>query len=134
MNNSIRPLAGSVLLAVCGLATPTLHAQTPGITRTDLQRHDLSAPGRETVQVLVGFAPGAIASNHHHPGEEIVYVTEGALEYRLEGQAPVTLGAGDVLFIPHGVNHEVRNVGNGTAAELATYIVEKGRPLVVPAN
>ncbi|HEU0305591.1 MAG TPA: cupin domain-containing protein [Lysobacter sp.] len=134
MNSSIRFLACSVLLAGCVLATPILHAQTPEITRTDLQRHDLSAPGREAVQVLVGFAPGAIASNHHHPGEEIVYVTEGSLEYRLEGRAPVTLEAGDVLFIPYGVNHEVRNVGNGSAAELATYIVEKGRPLVVPAN
>lgn len=134
MNNSIRLLAGSALLAGCVLTTQVLHAQTPGITRTDLQRRDLSSSGREAVQVLVGFAPGAIAPNHRHHGEEIVYVTEGALEYRLEGRAPVTLGAGDVLFIPHGVTHEVRNVGNASAAELATYIVEKGQPLVVPAN
>lgn len=134
MNDSIRLLAGSHLLAGCGLATATLHAQTPGITRNDLQRHDLSVPGREAVQVLVGFASGAIAPNHHHPGEGIVYVTEGSPEYRLEGRAAVTLDAGDVLFIPHGVNHEVRNAGDGGAVELATYIVEKGQPLVVPAN
>jgi quercetin dioxygenase-like cupin family protein len=132
--NSIRLLAGSVLLAGGGLAPPPLHAQMAGISRTDLQRHDLSVPGREAVQVLVGFTTGAVAPNHHHPGEEIVYVTEGSLEYRLEGRPPVTLRAGDVLFIPHGVNHEVRNVGSGTAAELATYIVEKGQPLVVPAK
>lgn len=132
--NSIRLLAGSVLLAASGLATPIVHAQTPGITRTDLQRHDLSAPGREALQVLVGFAPGAIAPNHHHPGEEIVYVTEGTLEYRLEDRPPVTLRAGDVIFIPYGVNHEVINVGNGRAAELATYVVEKGKPLVMPAK
>lgn len=132
--NIIRFLAGSLLLAGCGLATPILQAQTAGITRTDLQRHDLSAPGREAVQVLVAFAPGTVAPNHHHPGEEIVYVTEGALEYRLDGRPPVTLRAGDVLFIPYGVNHEVRNVGSDSAAELATYIVEKGKPLLVPAK
>jgi len=130
--NTIRPLA--VALLACGLTIPALQAQTPDITRTPLQHHELSVPGREAVQVLVGFEPGAVAASHHHPGEEIVYVTEGSLEYRLEGRPPVTLAAGDVLFIPYGVNHEVRNVGNSQAAELATYIVEQGKPLVVPAK
>lgn len=132
--NIIRNLAITVLLAGSGLAAPTLHAQGAGITRHDLQQHSLSAPGREAVQVLVSFAPGATAANHHHPGEEIVFVTEGALEYRLEGRPPITVKAGEVLFIPYGVNHEVRNVGNGSAAELATYIVETGKALVVPAE
>ena len=132
--NTLRLLATTALLAGGALASPSLWAQAPGITRHDLQRHGLSAPGREVVQVLVRLAPGVVAANHHHPGEEIVYVTEGALEYRLEGRPPVTLHAGDVLFIPYGVNHEVRNVGDGSAAELATYIVETGKPLVVPAE
>jgi quercetin dioxygenase-like cupin family protein len=131
--NLLRPTAVAALLA-CGLTSSALHAQTADITRQDLQRHALSAPGREAVQVLVGFAPGAVAARHHHPGEEIVYVTQGVLEYRLAGRPPVTLAAGDVLFIPYGVDHEVANVGTGHAAELATYIVETGRPLVVPAK
>lgn len=131
--NTLRTFVRTVLLG-SGLAAPALHAQTPDITRHDLQQRALSAAGREVVQVLVRFAPGATAANHHHPGEEIVFVTEGTLEYRLEGLPPATLEAGKVLFIPHGVNHEVRNIGNGGAAELATYIVEIGRPLVVPAK
>jgi quercetin dioxygenase-like cupin family protein len=109
-------------------------AQAPGITRTDLQRHDLSVPGREVVQVRVAFAPGAVAPRHSHPGEEIIYELEGSLEYRLDGKPPVTLKAGEVLFIPAGTIHEVRNVGTGNAAELATYIVEKGKPLLVLAK
>ena len=48
---------------------------------------------------------------------------------RLEGKPPVTLKAGDVLFIPAGTIHAAKNVGSGNAAELATYIVEKGKPL-----
>ena len=107
-------------------------AQAPGITRTDLQRHDLSVPGREVIQVRVDIAPGVVAPRHSHPGEEIVYAIEGSLEYRLDGKPPVTLKAGEVLFIPAGAIHEVKNVGRGNAAELATYIVEKGKPLVVP--
>jgi quercetin dioxygenase-like cupin family protein len=109
-------------------------AQAPGITRTDLQRHDLSVPGREAVQVRVAFSPGVVAPRHSHPGEEIVYEVEGSLEYRLEGKPPVTLKAGEVLFIPAGTIHEVKNVGTGNAAELATYIVEKGKPLLVLAK
>jgi len=129
-----RTLATALLASVGALALPSLsHAQASGIHRTDLQREDLSVPGREVVQVLVAFDPGIVAGNHHHNGEEIVYVTEGALEYRLEGRAPVTLKQGDVLFIPYGVNHEVVNVGKGRSAELATYVVEKGKPLLVPA-
>jgi quercetin dioxygenase-like cupin family protein len=105
-------------------------AQQSAIKRTDLQRHDLSVPGREMVQVRVDFAPGAAFPKHSHPGEEIVNVLEGSLEYEVEGQPPMTLKAGDVLFIAAGTIHAAKNVGSGNAAELATYIVEKGKPLV----
>ena len=129
-----RILAGALLASLATLVLPSIaYAQATGIHRTDLQREDLSVPGREMVQVLVAFEPGVVAGNHHHNGEEIVYVTQGALGYRLEGRAPVTLRQGDVLFIPYGVNHEVVNVSTGRSAELATYVVEKGKPLLVPA-
>jgi quercetin dioxygenase-like cupin family protein len=105
-----------------------------GISRTDLQQHDLSMPGRETIQTVVGFAPGAASPRHKHPGEEIIYVLEGALQYDLDGKPPVTLKAGDVLFIPYGTVHAAKNVGTGHASELATYVVEKGKPLVVPVK
>lgn len=124
----------AVLLVGGGLALHVAPAQQPGIRRTDLQRHDLSAPGREVVQVRVELAPGVAFGRHSHPGEEIVYVLEGSLEYEVEGRAPVTLGAGEVLFIPAGAVHAARNVGRGNGAELATYIVEKGKPLVVMAR
>jgi quercetin dioxygenase-like cupin family protein len=129
--------ASAVLVSLFVLAAPSCAAQAqalPGVTRTDLQRHDLSVPGREVVQVRVDLAPGVVAPRHSHPGEEIVYAIEGAMEYRLEGKPPVTLKAGEVLFIPAGTIHEVKNVGGGNAAELATYIVEKGKPLVVLAK
>jgi quercetin dioxygenase-like cupin family protein len=129
-----RIMAIAVLIVGSGLALHVALAQQPGIKRTDLQRHDLSVPGREVVQVRVDIAPGVVAPKHSHPGEEIVYAIEGSLEYRVEGKPPVTLKAGEVLFIPAGTIHEVKNVGSGNAAELATYIVEKGKPLVVMAE
>ena len=125
LNNSI----ATIILSVFAFAGSAM-AQQSGLKRTDLQKHDLSIPGREMVQVRVEFAPGVLAPKHNHPGEEIVYVLEGLLEYQLEGKPPVTLKAGDVLFIPAGVPHSAKNVGKTNGAELATYIVEKGKPLV----
>jgi quercetin dioxygenase-like cupin family protein len=119
-------------LAFCPLAGDA-QAPPPGIKRTDLQREDLSAPGREVIQVLVEFAPGVSFPRHSHPGEEIVYVVDGSLIYEVEGKPPVTLDAGDVLFIPAGAVHAVRNVGDSKGAELATYVVEKGKPLITLA-
>ena len=78
---------------------------------------------------------GVEFGRHSHPGEEIVYVIEGALEYsHSTGKPPVTLKAGGVLFIPAGAIHAAKNVGTGNGAELATYIVEKAKPLEVMAS
>ena len=124
----------TTIVVALGLASIlTLHAaptQLSGTHRTDLQRHDLSIPGREVIQSRVDIDPGKTAPKHRHPGEEIIYVLEGQLEYKLEGKPPVILKAGDVLFIPAGTVHSAKNVGTGNGAELATYVVEKGKPLV----
>jgi quercetin dioxygenase-like cupin family protein len=121
----------AVLIAGSGVALHVTHAQQPGIKRTDALRHDLSVPGREVIQVRVDFDPGVAFGKHSHPGAEVAYVLEGTLEYQLDGEPPVTLKAGEALFIPAGAIHAAKNVGTGNAAELATYIVEKGKPLVV---
>jgi quercetin dioxygenase-like cupin family protein len=120
-----------ILLAVLLVGSGMALAQQPGIKRTDLQRHDLGVAGREVIQVRVDFAPGSAFGKHRHPGEEIVYVIEGLLEYEVEGKPAVTLEAGEVLFIPAGAIHAARNVGSVNAAELATYVVEKGKTLVM---
>jgi quercetin dioxygenase-like cupin family protein len=128
--NSTRLIAA--LIAASTLA-PLAMAQQAGVKRTDLQRHELGIPGYEAIQARVDVAPGVVAPRHKHPGAEIIYVLEGSLQYEVEGQPPVTLKAGDVLFVPAGTFHTARNVGSVNAAELATYVVEKGRPLVVLA-
>ena len=127
---STRVVGGAALLVIGVLTASRAQTQQDGIRRTDLQRHDLSAPAREVVQVRVDFAPGAAFGKHTHPGEEIVYVIEGLLEYQVEGKPPVRLKAGEVLFIAAGAIHAAKNVGSRNGAELATYIVEKGKPLL----
>ena len=115
----------------CGFQSSSNMMQPLKIKRTELQRHDLSVPGRESIQVRIDFEAGAAFGKHSHPGEEVIYVLEGSFEYEVEGKPPVKLKAGDVLFIPAGTIHAAKNVGTTNAAELATYIVEKGKQLVV---
>jgi quercetin dioxygenase-like cupin family protein len=105
-----------------------------GIGRTDLQHLDLGIPGREVVQNRVGFSPEASAFEHKHPGEEIIYVLNGSLEYQVEGKPPTTLEAGEIYFVPAGTIHAMKNVGIASAAELVTYVVEERKPLVVLAE
>ena len=121
-------VAAALVVATAG-AIAADPPRPSGSTRTDLQRHDLSTAGREVLQARVDFAPGAAFPAHYHPGEEIIYVLEGSLEYEVEGKPPVTLNAGDVLFVPAGTAHSARNVGSGKGSELATYVLEKGKPL-----
>ena len=59
---------------------------------------------------------------------------KGSLEYEIAGEPRATYKAGDVLFIPAETVHAVRNVGSGNAAELGTYVVEKGKPLLTLAG
>jgi quercetin dioxygenase-like cupin family protein len=127
---TLRVTATAAMIVGSVLALHAARAQQTGIKRTDLQRHDLSAPGWEAIQVRVDIEPGIAFPKHTHPGEEIIYVLKGSLQYEVEGKPPATLKAGDVLFIPAGTVHAAKNVGNDTASELATYVVEKGKPLV----
>ncbi|MEZ2417313.1 cupin domain-containing protein [Luteibacter sp. RCC_6_2] len=121
----------AVLAFTATSATQIAAADQPTTSRrTELSQHDLSIPGWEEVQLRVDIDPGKTAPNHRHPGEEIIYVIEGTLEYTLEGKPPVRLKAGEVLFVPAGVVHKATNVGTTNGAELGTYIVPKGKPLV----
>ena len=112
----------------------TAAAAAPPVTRTDLQRHDLSVPGRKAVQARIDFPPGSFAPPHTHPGEEVIYILAGPLEYQIAGGDWRRYRTGEVLFIPARTVHAARNVGQGNGAELATYVVEKGKPLVVPVR
>ena len=105
--------------------------RAPGLKRTDIQEHDLSVPGRQVIQNRVDISPDAPLFRHKHPGEEVIYVLEGSLQYDIDGQPPTRVSAGEGLMVPAETVHAVKNIGTGNAAELATYIVEKGKPFLV---
>jgi len=116
------------------LGVQSLNAQQPGFKRAVLQKQELSAQGRDAVVALAEFTPGGAAGRHTHPGEELGYVVEGTLLLEVDGQASRTLKAGDVFFVEAGKVHDGRNTGSGPAKVLATYIVERGKPVATPAK
>ena len=107
-------------------------AQQPTFKRTELQRGDLSAGPREAVQAAVEFQPAGTSGKHTHPGEELGYILEGTLRFEIDGQPARMLKAGDYFMVPMGKVHSATNVGPGGAKVLATYIVEKGKPIATP--
>ena len=108
--------------------------QWPGLFRTEIQHADFSVPGREVVVNRVEIGPAAPAIRHKHPGEEIIYVLDGTIEYTIDGQEPITVHAGEGLTVPAETVHAAINIGTGLAVELATYVVEKDKPFLVLAD
>jgi quercetin dioxygenase-like cupin family protein len=128
----IRPklAAQTVMLVVMGVA---LAAQQPAFKRTVLQQGDLSVAGHEAVMARADIPPGVGVGRHTHPGEEISYVLEGQILLEVAGKPAATLKAGQVFLVPAGTVHNATNNGSGSAAVIATYVVEKGKPLSTPA-
>jgi quercetin dioxygenase-like cupin family protein len=122
-------VAGLAGIALAGVVV----AQQAGFTRTGLQTQDLSTPGKVAVQARAEFDPGVAAGRHTHPGEELGYVLEGQLELKIDGQPARVVKAGEVFFVPAGLVHDGINTGSGKAKVLATYVVEKGKPVATPA-
>jgi quercetin dioxygenase-like cupin family protein len=123
-------LVGLALASVVAIAG----AQAPSFKRTMVQQGDLSTPGREVVQAVAEFEPRATPGRHTHPGEEVGYILEGTFLYEQEGKPAVTLKAGQGFIVPSGTIHNATNTGTGGGKILATYIVEKGKPLATPVK
>lgn len=123
-----RFVAPLVLLSAAAVA-----AQAPAFKRTLLQQVDLSMAGREAVTARAEFSPGGSVGRHTHVGEEIGYVIEGVLTVEINGVSK-EVKAGEAFAIPSGAPHNATNASGSPAAILATYIVEKGKPLATPVK
>jgi quercetin dioxygenase-like cupin family protein len=120
-------------LLVGMLAAVAAQAPTP-FKRTVLQQADLSAPGREVVMALAEIQPGAASGRHTHPGEEIAYVSAGPIILEIDGKPARTLQTGEAFIIPAGTVHNARNGGTALAKVVATYVIEKGKPVATPVQ
>jgi quercetin dioxygenase-like cupin family protein len=67
-------------LAVFVSVAPAAFGQEQPVKRTELLRAPLeAAEGKEIVVFTAEYAPGAASARHSHPGQEVIYIVEGAL-------------------------------------------------------
>lgn len=132
MNIRLRPLAAALALVAIATLAPSVDAQAPGIKRILLQRTDIG-DNREVILGLAEIAPGGSTGRHTHFGVETGYVIEGTSSLEIDGEAARTLKAGDSYTIAAGKVHNAKTVGEAPAKVLATYVVDKGKPLATPA-
>ncbi len=127
----LRRVSVSTLLVTLALFG-VLEAQTP-IKRTPLQKFDVPGTAYETVIGIAEIAANVNVGRHTHPGPESGYLLEGEFTLLVEGQPPLVVKAGESYKVPPGAVHDARS-GDKGAKVIATYVVEKGKPLATPAQ
>jgi quercetin dioxygenase-like cupin family protein len=124
-----RLLTTIVAVLLVGLAARAVVAQQPTVERKVLLQQDVSIPGYQNVLVAVTIPPGGREGRHTHPGTAIVHVLEGALTLDHDGRTTATYKAGDTLYVDAGKVHEGMNRGTTPVRAIASFVVEKGKPL-----
>jgi quercetin dioxygenase-like cupin family protein len=129
MTTRSRLISGAaMLLMIVGAG-----AGQPAAKWKELQRHEIPGTALEGVTTIIEIPPGAVSARHSHPGEDFGYLIEGTVVLQVDGKPPITLNAGDVFLTERGRIHNARNIGTTTARAVDTYVIDKGKPGVIPA-
>jgi quercetin dioxygenase-like cupin family protein len=133
ISGTVTILLGAMFVVGAPWLQRSVGAQQPAVTRKVLLQQDLAVPGYAAALVAVDIPVGAREGKHMHPGTLVAYVQEGTLTLDYEGKPTATYKAGETFFVEPGKIHE--GINNGTAAIkiLATFVVEKGKPLTTQA-
>jgi quercetin dioxygenase-like cupin family protein len=125
----IRLAAACFMFLMSSCLTSTAFAQT----RTVLKTADLTGTDMEIIIAVLEVPPGTTIARHTHPGEEAVYVLEGATLQMPDG-TEVARAAGTAGVNVRDVAHAGYTVaGDKTMKLLTVHIVDKGKPMTVPA-
>ena len=127
-------LSQAVAVSFLALGLLAAAAAPAQVKRTPVLTADVAAPGHEAVVVRAELDAGASAPRHTHPGDEISYMLEGEAELLIDGKPPRLVKAGEAFVIPAGKVHAARNPGSAPMRFVGVYVVEKGKPLAMPAK
>ena len=136
----LRKFAAVAALAAFAITAPALAQDKPPpvspspVKRTIVGKADVPGSNYEAVTAVVEIAPGFKAGRHLHPGVVFVLVTEGEFWLALDGQPEKIFKAGEQFTLPLKAIHNEGAVGSTPMKLIATYVVEKGQPLVIPVK
>ena len=121
--------AGLVGLAALSVTPISASAQQPTVQRKVLLTQDLPIAGHQIVMAAVEIPAGGREGRHTHPGALVVYIQEGVLTFDYEGKPTTTYKAGESFYVEAGKIHEGINKETSPVKAIATFVVEKGKPL-----
>jgi quercetin dioxygenase-like cupin family protein len=124
----------ATIVVLVAAAFFSLSAQQPTVTRKVLIQQDLAIPGYTAAMVSVEIPVGGREGRHTHPGTVMVVVQEGELTLDYEGKPTATYKAGQSFSVEPGKIHEGINKGKMPVRALASFVVEKGKPLTTQVN
>ena len=124
----------ATIFVLIGAAFLSLSAQQPTVTRKVLIQQDLTIPGYTAALVSVEIPVGGREGRHTHPGTIMVVVQEGELTLDYEGKPTMTYKAGQSFYVEPGKIHEGINKGKTGVRAIASFVVEKGKPLTTQVS
>ena len=138
MNRTLVLLGVSFLSMLAGAIGGTyVSAQgAPQITRTEILRKPMTGlENKEVVVFLADIPPGGVAATHYHPGDEAIYMLQGALRFEPDQEQPFELKAGQITFNPAKHVHKATNTSSSEPAKvLNCMLADKGQPLATPVQ
>lgn len=129
----IAVMGAACLLQAQSASTETRHGIIP---HAPLLR--MSVPNTANQEVAVyeaEYEPGGINPRHLHPAAITFHILSGTGIWQEEGKKPVTLKAGDSLFVPAGTIHSHWNPSTTDRLRFLEFIVaekDKGRSIPNP--
>jgi quercetin dioxygenase-like cupin family protein len=109
-------------------------APASNVQRRILLQQDLQIPNYQTVLVEVTIPSRGREGRHTHPGSVVVFVQEGQMTLDQEGIPSKTYMPGESFFIEAGKVHEGINNGDSRVRAIASFVVERGKPLASPVQ
>ncbi|MBV9971332.1 MAG: cupin domain-containing protein [Xanthobacteraceae bacterium] len=128
----VKKLMFCVAVATVLVGVPAVAQQGEPLKRTVLQKNDFPGDKMSTLLVLIEIAPNFVVAKHTHPGIETGYVLDGEVVLAVDGQGERAVKAGESYTNPATVPHIAKGGPQG-AKVIATFIVEKDKPLATPA-
>ena len=134
-------LVSSVIVALLGGFAHAQQApvqpspvQPSPVKRTPLGKVDVPGSNYEVVFGITELAGGFKSGRHSHPGPLLAYVTEGEFWYLVDGQPEKIYKVGESFQLPDRAIHNEGPAGSNPVKVMAVFVVEKGKPLVQPAQ
>ncbi len=127
----------AVVAAFCmSLAQATPAQEQQQITHTLLFKSELpDTAGQEIIVWDTRYAPGALNPRHLHPAAITFHILSGTGVWQEDAKAPITLHAGDSLFVAAGTIHSHWNPSTTEQLRFTEFIVapkDKGRSIPQP--